>query len=171
MSLCLLGTPGPKGDAEPSWLPGSKGDRATPGHADMAGAPGPSKRQANCQARSGAFVAGRVKIGEITSASRVGMRQDSSAPRGGANALPKFDIATTCRDTPDVTAGTGTNDAPATCLSDEKVARDQLGQRWTRYQSADRARCAELSGMKGFQSYVQLLTCLDMAGDAKMQPE
>jgi len=53
---------------------------------------------------------------------------------------------------------------PGTCLADERGAQDELAKRWTQFPAAERVRCSTLSGI-GYQSYVELLTCLEMAAD------
>jgi hypothetical protein len=35
----------------------------------------------------------------------------------------------------------------------------------------DRTRCTQVSSMRGFQSYVELLRCLEMARDARKLPK
>jgi hypothetical protein len=91
----------------------------------------------------------------------------SRAPAGqqvGPGAMPKFDVDTTCRAAVDVPTAT-----PATCLADERSAQDELAKGWAQYPSPERARCTALSGI-GYQSYVELLTWLEMAAQAKKAP-
>jgi hypothetical protein len=57
--------------------------------------------------------------------------------------------------------------APGTCAADEEGARGELAKRWAQFAPAERTQCTELSSMAGFQSYVELLTCLEMGSDAK----
>src|SRR5262245_11220365 len=75
-----------------------------------------------------------------------------------SNGPPRFDLATTCRG-----ASEAVGSAPGTCLSDEESARAELAKGWSGYPPAERARCSELAGMVGSQSYVELLTCLEIA--------
>ena len=90
----------------------------------------------------------------------------SPASHRAAGGVPSFDVGSTCRATAaDVMIGT-----PGTCMADEESARAELAKGWTRFPPAERTRCTELSGMRGFQSYVELITCLEMAGDAAKIP-
>src|SRR5262245_15496501 len=88
----------------------------------------------------------------------------SLAVHQGAGAMPKFDVDATCRAAVDMPTGT-----PRTCLADERGAQDELAKRWTQYAALERARCTTLSGI-GYQSYVELLTCLEMAAQVKNSP-
>ena len=91
-------------------------------------------------------------------------RTNSSRQQVGPGAMPKFDVDVTCRAAVDVPTA-----KPATCLADERSARDELAKGWAQYPSPERARCTALSGI-GYQSYVELLTCLEMAAQAKKAP-
>lgn len=80
---------------------------------------------------------------------------------GLAHGVPSFNITTICSRVSGITETSGG------CVEDERTARDQLGKVWTKYSSADRSRCADLSSEAGLASYVELLTCLQMTDDAK----
>jgi len=53
------------------------------------------------------------------------------------------------------------------CMDDEKAARDALAKKWSEFESVDRARCIRLSTNDHSASYVEVLTCLEMALAAK----
>ena len=56
------------------------------------------------------------------------------------------------------------------CMADEQNAHDQLLKTWTKFNGADRAIC--VSTMMDFEpTYTELLTCLEMASDARKLPE
>jgi hypothetical protein len=82
-----------------------------------------------------------------------------------ADQVPTFDINPTCSGaTPTAGAGgKGTN----VCERSELGARDQLAQQWAQFQPADRNRCVALTTMTRMPSYVQVLTCLEMARDSR----
>jgi hypothetical protein len=84
-----------------------------------------------------------------------------------ADPVPELDVAPGCR------AAAREPGAVAqradTCLSDERKARDQLRQEWTQFPAGDRVRCAALA-RTGPPSYVDLLTCLEIARDAAKLP-
>jgi hypothetical protein len=86
-----------------------------------------------------------------------------------ADEVPTYDVRKSCK--ADVqaysTAGTA-----ASCLADEQNARVTLVSQWTQFAPDSRTRCMQLVGdAAGPQSYVELLTCLQMAKDVKGLPK
>jgi hypothetical protein len=53
------------------------------------------------------------------------------------------------------------------CIRSESAARDDLTKQWSQFPAADRARCAQLATMTKTGSYVQVLTCVEMAREAR----
>ena len=53
----------------------------------------------------------------------------------------------------------------------ETSARDTLDKQCSDYPDADRARCVRASSLGGPASYVDLLTCLDMAKSVRALPK
>jgi hypothetical protein len=53
------------------------------------------------------------------------------------------------------------------CMSDERAARDQLTQNWSKYAPADKTQCVGMAKTGGPASYVELLSCLEIMRDAK----
>ncbi|HEX3710893.1 MAG TPA: hypothetical protein VHV56_13530 [Pseudolabrys sp.] len=49
------------------------------------------------------------------------------------------------------------------CKRDEHDARAKLEQEWGQFTPAERTHCVSLSTLGGSPSYVELLTCLEMA--------
>jgi Collagen triple helix repeat (20 copies) len=78
--------------------------------------------------------------------------------------LPRFNVAATCR-------ADQSKAAADSCLADENRARALLEKEWGQFRAADRQQCTQASGMPGFQSYVELITCLEMARDARSLPK
>ena len=72
---------------------------------------------------------------------------------------PRFDIAKECRFESD------SSNAVDRCARDEADARQQLETEWPQFVRADRATCEVEATVAGFASYVELLTCLEMARD------
>ena len=63
-----------------------------------------------------------------------------------------------------------TTDRAQACMADERDAHDQLVKTWTKFNTDDRATCVRT--MMDFEpTYTELLTCLEMAGDARKLPE
>ena len=57
------------------------------------------------------------------------------------------------------------------CKQDEETARATLGKVWAQYTTAQRRDCVQLTSLGGPPSYVEVLTCLEMAKDASTMPE
>src|ERR1019366_8951929 len=60
----------------------------------------------------------------------------------------------------------GTRDTAA-CERDEINARTTLEKEWSQFTPLDKARCGRLVTQGGGQSYVDLLTCLELAKQVK----
>jgi hypothetical protein len=81
-----------------------------------------------------------------------------------ADSVPRFDVERICR--PAVVA----SDLPGretACRRDEQDAHSKLKSDWSQYRAQDRSRCAGFVTVGGAPSYVELLTCLEMAKQAK----
>jgi hypothetical protein len=76
--------------------------------------------------------------------------------------VPNFDTAPTCR------ADLTSQDA---CRRDEQAARRKLQREWRQFTRAQRSSCTQLSDLGGLPSYVELLTCLEMAKQARALPQ
>jgi len=86
-----------------------------------------------------------------------------------ADDVPRFDVKRNCN--VDVTAYRG-DVANKTCVADEQRARKTLVAQWKSFPSASRAQCTQMvSDISGSQSYIELLTCLQMAQDVKKLPK
>jgi hypothetical protein len=83
-----------------------------------------------------------------------------------ADSVPKFDIARECE------AEGDTQGLRKKCADDEAEARDQVQSQWTQFTAPDRTNCITESSIGDAPSYVELLTCLEMARDVrKSSPE
>jgi hypothetical protein len=79
-----------------------------------------------------------------------------------SDAVPRFNIEPSCKgglDSP------GLNERYSRCISEENGARQQLESSWSSWPAGDRSQCTDTAKM-GAPSYVELLTCLQMARDA-----
>jgi hypothetical protein len=87
-----------------------------------------------------------------------------------ADDFPQLNVEPSCRSA----ATTGSNlpgrnsDA---CMRDEMQARDKLKNEWNTYDSTEQQRCLRMSHQGGQPSYVELLTCLEVAKAAKSLPD
>jgi hypothetical protein len=78
-----------------------------------------------------------------------------------SNTVPKFDIVKECR-----FEGGSIVDLDR-CSDDEGDALRDLQKAWTQFAGADKRTCVVEATANGFASYVELLTCLEMARDAR----
>jgi hypothetical protein len=86
-----------------------------------------------------------------------------------ADEVPTYDVNKSCKVDVQAYQGTGTR---AGCMTDEQNARQMLVSQWTQFAPENRTRCAQMVGdPAGPQSYVELLTCLQMAKDVKSLPK
>jgi len=79
--------------------------------------------------------------------------------------VPDYDVAPACRAA--VTVMPGSFNA---CMKDEQNARAQLAASWDRFSGPQRDNCVLTENSGGSPSYVELLTCLQMAQDDKTLP-
>ena len=79
--------------------------------------------------------------------------------------VPAYDVAPGCRAAVTVTPGSFDS-----CMKDEQSARAQLAASWDRFAGPQRDNCVQAENTGGSPSYVELLTCLQMAQDAKTLP-
>ena len=83
------------------------------------------------------------------------------SPIAVSDAVPKFDVARECR-----FEGESAVDFDR-CRQDEAVALEQLRAGWPQFTVADKKRtCLTTATIGGFASYVELLSCLEMAREA-----
>lgn len=74
---------------------------------------------------------------------------------------PRFDIEKACAGL--TAANSGIARPQQSCREDENKARVTLDGSWASYPAAERNRCVEAAGLVGAPSYVQVLTCLQLA--------
>jgi hypothetical protein len=75
-----------------------------------------------------------------------------------ADRIPAFDIVRNCSAE---VAAVGTEIAD--CAKDETDAKNELDKRWPQLAAPDKQACVGESSIGGAQSYVELLTCLEMS--------
>jgi hypothetical protein len=81
------------------------------------------------------------------------------SPVAVSDTVPKFDIVKECR-----FEGGSTTEIDR-CSDDENTALRQLEKEWTQVVDVDKRSCMATAKSGGFVSYVELLTCLEMARD------
>jgi hypothetical protein len=82
------------------------------------------------------------------------------SPVAVSDTVPNFDVAKECR-----FEGGSTADIDR-CHQDETTALEQLKANWAQFTGVDKSTCHSLATVGGFASYVELLTCLEMAREA-----
>jgi hypothetical protein len=83
------------------------------------------------------------------------------SPVAVSDTVPKFDIVKECR-----FEGGSTTEIDR-CSDDENTALGQLEREWTQVVDVDKRSCTATAMTGGVASYVELLTCLEMARDVK----
>jgi hypothetical protein len=82
------------------------------------------------------------------------------SPVAVSDAVPKFDIVKECR-----FEGGSTVEFDR-CSQDEAAALERLKANWAQFIGVDKSTCLSMAMVGGFASYVELLTCLEMAREA-----
>ena len=93
----------------------------------------------------------------------------SSPVAQAASEVPDLDIGRSCRAA--ATAEHRADRSEDACRRDENRARDELQRKWPGFAAAEQARCTSLSHRGGSPSYVELLTCLEVAKQANHLPD
>ncbi|MGN6461742.1 MAG: hypothetical protein ACTHLY_11110 [Pseudolabrys sp.] len=86
-----------------------------------------------------------------------------------ADTVPRYDVQRACKGAAESAVAPGRTSK--SCEEDEANARDALDKQWNEFPGADRARCVRASSLGGPASYVDLLTCLDMAKSVRALPK
>jgi len=97
--------------------------------------------------------------------------------RVAADEVPTYDVQKTCKTDTQAYQGPGTatlgSNTASGCVADEQTARATLVSQWTQFATDSKSECMQVVGnvAVGLQSYVELLTCLQMAKDVKSLPK
>ena len=78
-----------------------------------------------------------------------------------ADRIPAFDILRNCSAE---VASAGTEKV-ADCTKDETDAKNELDKRWPQFGASNKQACVGESSIGAGQSYVELLTCLEMSSE------
>jgi hypothetical protein len=80
-----------------------------------------------------------------------------------AQEVPTLDVGTLCQ-----AEAKQSSTLAGPCMSDQKRAREDLVKQWAQFIPDDRTSCLQMvNTVPGMQSYVELLTCLEMKRDAR----
>lgn len=83
-----------------------------------------------------------------------------------ADQVPVFNVEPSCRAVKDSQIG-GAGRTIEACRREEDQARRALTDQWSQFPKADTQRCTSLARLGGIPSYVELLTCLEMAREVR----
>ena len=86
-----------------------------------------------------------------------------------ADRAPQFNTEPTCRGA--ATASTAIRSDRDVCMQKEQAARAELDKHWVGFPAPDRSRCVSSTAAGGIPSYIQLLTCLETAKQARELPK
>jgi hypothetical protein len=86
-----------------------------------------------------------------------------------ADPVPRLNVEPSCRAA--ASGSIGIKQDKNVCLEDENTAREQIVKEWSQFAPADRTSCTRLSNTGGTPTYTELLTCLEMARDARKLPK
>lgn len=76
------------------------------------------------------------------------------------NVFPTFDIEKACRI--DTEAAQEDNGAYQACVKDEEAAKTKISAQWSHYPNSSRITCSSEQTDEFDESYVELMTCLEM---------
>jgi hypothetical protein len=108
-----------------------------------------------------------TKLGIVVAIAAVSLGVQANV--ASADEVPTYDVRKSCK--ADLQQYSSAQSATG-CLTDEQNARATLVSQWTQFAPASRAMCMQMVGdPAGPQSYVELLTCLQMAKDVKGLPK
>jgi hypothetical protein len=86
-----------------------------------------------------------------------------------ADEVPRYDVAATCHAESQGDPGAG---IAATCMAQEQRARETLARQWNQFPAQSKTTCMQTeTDVSGVRSYVELLTCLQIAEDVKSLPK
>jgi len=108
-----------------------------------------------------------TKLGIVVAIAAVSLGVQANV--ANADEVPTYGVRKSCKadlqQDPSAQSATG-------CLTDEQNARTTLVSQWTQFAPESRTSCMQMVGdPAGPQSYVELLTCLQMAKDVKSLPK
>jgi hypothetical protein len=82
-------------------------------------------------------------------------------PRGG---IPVLSVESNCKATQEIDKTLAEPQSYDACMGDEKTAQQQLGSVWSSIPEAVRTQCYGEAVAGGVESYVDLLSCIQMGG-------
>lgn len=87
----------------------------------------------------------------------------AAAPAARADDPPHFDIEATCKSTARSEVALSDVSPVKSCLTSERGAEADLKKRWNQFPGSAKSQCTKQFQAGGFPSYVELITCLELA--------
>jgi hypothetical protein len=91
------------------------------------------------------------------------------APAVAADGPPSLDIEKTCQSA--ASAGVNDNASKDGCLRSERSAKDEVRRRWGEFPPAAKRQCEKQFEAGGFPSYVEMVTCLELASGTGLKSD
>jgi len=83
-----------------------------------------------------------------------------------ADGVPTLDVTASCKGAARAVVKADSEKREKACYETEKVAKDKLGQGWSKFPAKDRTFC--LASIKGYApTYTELAICLEMVRDVR----
>lgn len=112
----------------------------------------------------------KVLIGAVAfSIISVAAMQGAAGAQQDRGRIPTFKVEPSCESAAarsSVPLGSTVNTAEI-CIRKEMEARDQMTKEWDKFVAADKSYCVPLSMQGGTPTYTELLTCLELAREAR----
>ena len=80
-----------------------------------------------------------------------------------ADGPPKLDVESTCKLAQRAQVSISDNASLEGCLRSERSAHDELKKNWSKFPGAAKTQCSQQVTAGGSPSYVELVTCLELA--------
>ncbi|GEP02831.1 hypothetical protein [Methylobacterium oxalidis] len=87
----------------------------------------------------------------------------AAGPAAAAGGPPSLDIEATCKSAARAEVSVSDNASVEGCLRSERDARKEAERRWGDYSSAAKRQCEQQFQAGGYPSYVEMVTCLELA--------
>jgi hypothetical protein len=156
-SLAPPTTPVAPGAAATS--PGSPAIQSPIGHRQ----PRPADLPASVQREEELSPPAKTIATSTTPTTRTKVSNERSGSARGRSAVPAFDVKKSCRATEDAALSLGRS--VEACISSEEAAREKLAERWAEFPGQKRTECVGVTRIGGLPSYIEVLTCLELAQD------
>jgi len=106
----------------------------------------------------------RVSCALLVAASFIAMPISASAQTSTRGGVPDLKVEANCKATQEIDKTLAEPQSYDACMLDEKTAQQQLGPIWSATPESVRTQCYTEAVDGGIESYVDLLSCIQMGG-------